>query len=88
MKSIQLSTSVKHGNEEIRELNFREPTARDLRRFEFSDLNKFSKIIELSSILSGLPESVLDQLKMEDLFQCVKVIASFLPQSQETLGNI
>ena len=88
MTTIKLKKSIQHGHEEITELNFRKPVARDLRNFDLSDLNKFAKIQELTAILcGGLPLSVLDNLEMEDLVSCARVIASFLPSSQETLDN-
>ena len=87
MTLIKLTTPITHGEEKITEMKLRKPLARDLRKFELSDLNKFSKIQELTAILCGLPISVLDNLEMEDLVNCTKVIASFLPSSQETPEN-
>ena len=87
MTTMKLKKSIQHGTEEIKELKFRKPVAKDLRNFDLSDLNKFFKIQELSAILCGLPLSVLDNLEMEDLVSCARVIASFLPNSQETFDN-
>ena len=87
MHKIILKTSLTHGEAKITELNFREPVAKDLRKYEMTDLNKFSKIQSLSAQLCGLPESVLDNLSMEDLINCSRMILSFLPPSPETLEN-
>ena len=84
MHKIILKTPVTHGEEKITELNFRTPVAKDLRKYEMTDLNKFSKIQSLSAQLCGLPESVLDNLEMEDLINCSRIILSFLPPSLET----
>lgn len=83
MTTLKLKTSIPHGEKEITELSFRTPVARDLKKFQLSDLDKFTKIQELSAQLCGLPVSVLDNLEMEDLVNCAKIITSFLPQSQE-----
>lgn len=88
MTTITLKSPLKHGESEITELKFRKPVARDLRKFELTDLNKFSKIQDLTAILCGLPMSVLDNLEMEDLVSCTKVIASFLSSSQEIQDSI
>lgn len=87
MTTLTLKTPLTHGEETIKELNIRKPVAKDLRRFELSDLNKFSKIQELTAILCGLPVSVLDNLDLEDLVNCAREISSFLPNSLETPGN-
>lgn len=84
MTTLKLKTAIPHGEQKITELNFRTPVARDLKRFQLSDLDKFVKIQDLSAELCGLPLSVLDNLEMEDLVNCAKVITGFLPQSQET----
>ncbi len=83
-KKIILKNPIKHGEQEITELNLRTPVAKDLRRYELTDLNKFAKIQELTAQLCGLPVSVLDNLEMEDLVHCSRAIASFLPSSPET----
>ncbi len=87
MTSILLSTPVIHGQEEIKELILRKPVAKDLRKFEISDLSKFAKIQELTAILCGLPISVLDNMDMSDLVKCAKVLSDFLSVSQEILEN-
>lgn len=84
MHKIILKTPLTHGESKIAELNFRVPVAKDLRKYEMTDLNKFSKIQSLSAQLCGLPESVLDNLEMEDLIHCSRIILSFLPNSLET----
>lgn len=88
MTKIILKTPLFHGEEKIQELNLRKPVAKDLRKFELSDLGKFYKIQELSALLCGLPISVLDNLEMEDLVQCARVISGFLPSFQETQESI
>ena len=88
MTTVKLATPIMHGQEEITELNFRMPVAKDLRKYEMTYLNKFSKIQSLSAQLCGLPESVLDNLKMEDLINCSRMILSFLPPSLETPESV
>ena len=88
MTIIKLKTPVKHGEEEITELKFRKPIAKDLRNFNISDLNNFGKTIQISSILTGLPESIVASIDGGDLMKCHFVIDNFFLNSLEVLGNI
>ena len=88
MKTYKLTTPIKHGLEEITELNFRKPVARDIKRYTSEELNKFGNVQELAAILSGLPSSVLDQMDAADLVRCGLVIQDFFINSQKISENV
>ena len=88
MTILRLTTPIKHGNEEITELKFRKPLARDLKKFDARDITKYSNSLELSSILCALPVSVLENMDAVDLMRCNGVINNFFMSSQEILENV
>lgn len=88
MKTIKLEYPIQHGENVISELKLRRPVAKDLRKFEINDMNKFSKIQELTSIITQLPMSVLDNLDICDLRECAIILASFLLNSQAIQENV
>ena len=69
-------------------MNFRKPVAKDLRKFELTDLNKFAKIQELTAFLCALPTSVLDYMDAVDLVRCAKIVSDFFQSSLETPENV
>ena len=77
-KKIILNFPVKHGESEIRELSLRRPKAKELKNMNFTDLEKFDKIIPLVAQISNLPISVIEDLDFADMISCVRVLSDFL----------
>lgn len=87
MIKIQLNFPLKHGEEEISELDFRRPTYKEVQKYKISDIDKFSTTVELTAKLTGYPEAIFNSLDLSDLMRCVKVITDFLSSSPEIQGN-
>jgi hypothetical protein len=88
MKTIKLEYPIQHGENVISELNLRRPVSKDLRKFEITDMNKFSKIQEIVSIITQLPMSVLDNLDIYDLRECAAILTSFFLNSRAIQENV
>ena len=88
MKTYKLTTPIKHGLEEITELNFRKPIARDIKKYTSEELNKFGNVQEFAANLCGLPSSVLDHMDAIDLVGCSKLIQDFFTNSPKISESI
>lgn len=79
---VTLQFPVKHGSEEIRELNFRRPKGKDMRKLP-SDVS-VGDIMDLAARLSGYPPSVMDELEIADFNAVNEVIGDFLGAGPKT----
>ncbi len=79
---ITLQTPIKFGSETITELNLRKPKAKDFRSFP-AGATTMGDILTLVGQLSGQPDTVIDELSIEDMGAVSRVIASFT-EGQET----
>lgn len=86
---IELSKSVKQGEEEIFELDLREPTAKDVRECGFP-FNVETREIDTAKVhkyackLAALPPSVIDQISAADFVQKVlPAVIGFFGDGQE-----
>ena len=83
MKKVELKYPLKHGEEDVKELEFRRPTYKDVKNFKISDLDNFSAMIGITGRLTGFPESIFLNMDLVDVIQCTKVVSDFLADSQE-----
>lgn len=79
---LKLSKPLQHGEETIDVLTFREPTAREIKKYGFPanitegsvDTNVvFQYVVELAA----LPPCVIDQMSARDFTEAIKVVAGF-----------
>lgn len=78
----KLHKRIQHGSEEISELEFREPVAKDLRKL--TGQGGTGEIIDLAGRLCGQTPAVMDQLSIKDTKAVLKIVSDFLDDSQET----
>ena len=84
---IALKSPVMHGEEEIKELVFaREMVAGDLRGVSLTNMTH-DGIWEVASRLTGVPASVIRQLKIQDYMDVAEVVAVFFGVSLPTGGT-
>lgn len=84
---FNLTKSIKHGEEELMELDLREPTAKDIKKLGFPiDLKggdlRTSVIHGYICDLAAIPPSVVDQISAKDFLGLVAVITGFFGESQ------
>lgn len=82
-KTLKLKHPIKVGSEEqIFELTFREPKARDIRKMPAQPGT--SDILDLAGKLCGQPPSVIDELSMADTAEVLDIVGNFMLAGQET----
>jgi len=73
--------------EKVTEITFeRRLKAKDFKNIKASDIT-FNDMMVLISKASNEPIRKIEELDSEDLFQCVEVVNSFLPDSPQTGGR-
>lgn len=82
---IELTEPVKHGKNEITELELREPRAKDMRKVSLSPT--MGEMLDIAATISNNPPSVIDQLCIKDTMKVVEVIGDFLGDSPQTGEN-
>ena len=83
METLQLKKSLKHGEKEVKSLEFRSPTFRDVKNIKISEIDNFSSIVEITARITGYPQSVFNDMDISDLIGCTRIVTSFLAPSQE-----
>ena len=86
-----LEFPIKHGEEEVKELEFRRPTFRDVKGTKITDLENFNSVMSLTAKLTNKPESIFNAMDLVDVLKCGKVIGDFLSsfhQMQENASSI
>lgn len=91
METFTLSQPVMHGNTEITELTFREPTAKDVIQLGLPFTLNAELLSEpvpavcakYVSRLAGIPPSVVEKLPLIDYTQMLYLVVSFFTLSQE-----
>lgn len=83
MTTLTLKHPIKQGSEYISELEFRRPTAKDMRSLN-AERKDFGQILDLAGSICGQPPSVIDKLDYEDTLAVIEVVGSFLQPSQPT----
>jgi hypothetical protein len=79
-KTIELRKALKDGDQTVAEVNLREPTVRELEKFQ-KDIEKHGPINAMSlmiSTISGLPKPTIDHMGARDFKDCQNYLASFL----------
>lgn len=83
-KSIPLKNPVTFGEETISAIDLRRPTGADFRQIGVAN-NNYDLCLKFAAQLSGLPDSVFDQMDgVDDVPQVVEVVSGFLTSSQKT----
>ena len=87
MTTFALTSPIKHGDDELVELELREPTAKDIRKLGFPfTVEKGIKadvVYDLVSTLSALPPSVIAQISAKDFVKLTALVVSFFTDSEE-----
>lgn len=83
-KTLKLKHPIKYGSEEIQELTFKKPKAKDLRGLKIGSTLTMGDIIDLGAKMSGNAPSVLDELEVDDLMEVAEIVGNFIGSSQET----
>lgn len=80
-----LTKTIKHGDQELTEIELREPTAKDIRVHGLpvsSDMDVKTDVVHKYIVtLAALPPSVVDQICARDFVQLVAVVAGFFGDS-------
>lgn len=84
MTKIKLIKPVIFGSDEIKELEFREPVAKDLRKLTGN--GGAGEILDLAARLCGQTPPMIDMLSIKDTKKVLALVSGFLADSQET-GN-
>lgn len=79
---LTLMEPIQQGSETIKELEFRKPKAKDLRKLPVNAGT--GDILDLAGRLCGQPPSVIDELSIDDTVKVLEVVSDFLPGSQKT----
>ena len=74
---LVLSQPIKFGSEEVTELHFRAPVARDFRSLKIQSMS-MGDLLDLASILSDTEKSKIDMLSAKDALKVVEIVSSFL----------
>ena len=80
-KKIKLQYPVKHGSEEITELEVQRPKGKDLKKLKKGET--MAESLELLSSLCNVPPSVMDDLDLVDINQISEVVESFLESGKQ-----
>lgn len=73
---IALSEPIKFGSENINELVFRKPKAKDFRQLKMP--LSMGELLDLAGKLAGQPPSVIDELSVDDTKKVLEVVGNFL----------
>jgi hypothetical protein len=85
--TVQLAVPIKHGDDELREIELIEPTFEALQRLDRAQ-GDVERAIMLICACSLLPPSVIKQLRSRDLRRLSEAAATFMgEESPETGGN-
>lgn len=71
---LELQTPVQFGSREIRELELREPRAKDMRSLKGE--MTFGDLLDLVGALAGEPQSVIDMLSPNDARRAVEHVGN------------
>lgn len=83
-KSIPLKTPIVFGEENIAAIDLRRPTGADFRQVGGAS-NNYDLCLKFAAQLSGLPDSVFDQMDgVDDVPAVVDAVSSFLLSSRTT----
>ena len=80
--TVKLQHPIVFGDETIRELTFRPPTGKDVRRLPVRDGFELDTVLELAARLADQPNSVIDKLTGADLEEVISVASGFMPGSR------
>ncbi len=78
-----LKQPVSFGGENVTELAFRRPKARDLRPLPMGEL-KAGDLLDLAARLAEVPPSLLDELEAEDAMAVMALVGGFTDASRKT----
>ena len=85
--SFNLKKAIKHGEDEIVTLEFREPTAKDIKNLGYPVTVKeeidAGVIFNYTVALTNLPPSVIAQISARDFVQITGVVAGFFGDSED-----
>jgi hypothetical protein len=80
---VNLSEPVQHGEETIKVLEIRKPTAADMRDMPVQN-QTMGHMMDLAANLTGHPPSVINQLAVQDVTALMEVVAGFMEPGQTT----
>lgn len=81
--TVPLGHPIKFGKEEIAELKYRRPIARDFRHMK-AENPTMGDMLKLAGAIFGKPDAVIDLLDVDDMQNVLEVVASFMQTGQET----
>lgn len=81
-ETIPLKKPVQAGSEQVTEIKFKKPIAKDLRKISVDP--KLGDILDLAQRLSDQPMFVIDSLEMEDAQKVIELVSGFLGIGQTT----
>jgi len=81
--TVQLKEPIQHGTEAITSLTLHPLKARDLRGMSL-DNPGMGDFMDILSNSARQPPSVIEELDVEDLMECIGVVKDFFPSSLPT----
>lgn len=81
---MTLKAPIEWGTETVTELEFREPKAKDFRKFPMNPA--FGDVLDLMAALCTRSDGpvLMDELSVEDLMAASEMIGDFIPGGRET----
>ena len=90
--SLKLKKPIRHGDDEILMLEFREPTAKDIKNLGYPVTMKeevdAGVIFNYTVALTNLPPSVISQISARDFVQITGIVAGFFGDSEDRRQTI
>jgi len=89
MDPLVLSKPIQHGKQEITELMFRDPIARDFRQFPVGKNPTIGEVLDVASLLCNVPPVVLWTMAPSDAVRVTEIVLGFLepgPPTGKTLS--
>lgn len=82
---LKLLKPIQHGSELISELEFSEPTAKDMRGLPLEP--KQGDLLDLAGVLCKQPPSVMNKLSLKDYMKVLETVSVFMVGGLEIGGS-
>lgn len=83
MIEVKLREPIQFGSETISAMTLQKPKAKHLRGMNLTDM-KMDDFLNLIGKLSGLTDSQVGEMALDDLYEVIEVVTPFLGGTQET----
>ncbi|MFN4328302.1 MAG: phage tail assembly protein [Limnobacter sp.] len=77
-KTIDLSSPIKLGGDDLHQVTLRAPKAKDLREMPIKQGLTMGDLFPIAASCADLPVSCIDQLEAADMMKVMEVVSGFL----------